>query len=181
MDAHVTVLSITGSIGALSAGWSFLQKAADSLHARAERRQAQLRSLLAEQKEHQRTFDEVFDYASTLDGHLRVDPRQLRFLPEEVATRSRTDSAFEHLRNVHKAVCLGLIAKSDLGPWVYWIHRVDGRAALGEYARACGYGSFMSPLIDWTKGSPELTALREHCPWWSVQPAEPRQARASSG
>ncbi|MBX3202146.1 MAG: hypothetical protein KF894_28715 [Labilithrix sp.] len=107
----------------------------------------------------------VFDYRSELCIHLRVD--MLVFTKEEVATRSRTDAAFEHLRELHRSVAMQLIEPDDLGPWIYWIHRVETRAELKGYARACGYDAFMADLVAWTQGTDELRLLQRHCPWWS--------------
>jgi hypothetical protein len=158
----------SGGYAAIKAGVSWREKARESRLAAAHRRMTELRGLTAHRDECKPIFDEIFDYESDLDDHLRIT--DLRFKAAEALTRSKADQAFEHLREVHRVVELGLIEKADLGPWVYWVHRVGARRPLKLYAEACGYWWFVAELAAWTADSQELKLLREKCPWW--QPGE---------
>ena len=143
----------TGSIAAtglgiissgISAAWSFYQKAKESIRVRRKARQEEVLRLQFALREVRSVFDDIIDYESELDSHLRTN--NLSFPPDEIATRSSVDRAFDHLRDVHRSVLLELIDKSDLGPWVYWVYRIETRPPVMEYARACGYGVFLSDL-----------------------------------
>lgn len=157
----VSALGIVTS--GLTAAWSFYQKARESIRAGRQARQNEVLRLQAALKGVQDVFSRIFDYASALDHHLRV--RELSFDPEEVQTRTQVDDAFEHLRDVHRSVVLDLIQKEDIGPWVYWIHRVETRDPIRTYAEACGYGAFMDELTVWASASSELKHLKANCPW----------------
>jgi hypothetical protein len=151
-------------IGAVSAAFSWLEKGKDLQRSITERRQTEIRRMKAEFEKQSQVFFGVFDYASDADTHLRLT--NLGFSPDEARTRIQVDQAFEFLRDMHTSVRLGLIKKTDIAPWAYWIHRVETRDVLQRYARACGYYAFLSELIAWTAASSELRELEEHCPWW---------------
>jgi len=147
----------------ISAAWSFYQKAKETIRIRHQGRQEEVLRLLLGLRDLRSVFDDIIDYKSDLDDHLRTT--NLSFTAEEIETRSSVDRAFDHLRDVHRSVLLQLIDKRDLGPWVYWIYRIETRPPVMEYARACGYGIFLSDLNKWIAHSPELVELKSHCPW----------------
>lgn len=160
----ISASALTFSAGAVAAAFNWLEKARDQRRTRVERRREEIERLLAAYEKYDDTFCDIFDYQSDLDDHIRID--RLAFNAAEVATRTSVDEAFDHLRQVHWSVRSGLIEHEDLGPWVYWIHRVDTREPLARYARACGYGAFLDDLRRWTARSSEIRELVRHCPWW---------------
>ena len=143
-----------------------------------ERRNAEVRRLLAEFQKHADVFSKIFDFSSVSDNDLRM-ARPFLFNPQEVRTRVLVDEAFEHLRDVHRSVSLGLIEPADLSFWTYWIHRIKTRTPLADYSTACGYDSFVAPLQAMTQDDPQLEELDAHCPWWRVEKRE--DARADIG
>lgn len=151
-------------IGAVTAAFSWFEKAREIRGAISERRRNEIHRLKQEFDKLSPTFSRIFDYTSQADAHLRID--NLGFNSKEVKTRFEVDTAFEFLRDMHTSVRLGLIKKIDITLWCYWIHRVETRDALKRYARACGYYSFLKDLIAWTAASSELRELEQHCPWW---------------
>lgn len=161
--------ALSACLAALSAARSWYEKSQTEQRTRRERRATQIEALLARFKPLRSTFDEVFDYSGPADAALRLV--NLRFTLEEQEMRSKADAAFEFLRDVHRSVRLGLIEPDDLDPWIYWIHRTAGSKSVAEYARACGYGSFLTELRAWTVASPQLDELRRHCPWWHERDA----------
>jgi len=154
----------SGSYAAIQAGISWRERGRDVGRQSRERRMAELRTLLGKLEACQASLNDIFDYQSSLDAHLRLV--DLVFGPDETDTRARADRAFEHFREVHRAVQMQLIEPDDLGPWVYWIHRIKTRPVLESYSEACGYDAFISDLANWTKDTKELKLLREKCPWW---------------
>jgi hypothetical protein len=178
LETITTVLGIvtgvvSGSYAAIRAGMAWHQQSV-------ERRMKELVRLLALRKEHQDILDEIFDYSSLLDDHLRVAAERLVFTHEEFETRARADRAFEHFRELHLSVQMGLIEKVDLSPWTYWIHRVFTRDALKRYSEACGYDAFMSDLARWTENAEELRLLKTHCPWWKMTGRDATQLAAAA-
>jgi len=169
----VTAVVAAGTfiVGVISAKRSWDEKRRDTERAQMERRQAEVHRLMDSFGKEATTFNDVFDYDSDLDAHLRL--KDLLFTAEEQATRTRTDRAFEHLRDLHRSLRLGLISSDDLSFWTYWLHRVPHRIALAAYARACGYEAFMTPLREASREDPQLADLTKHCPWW---PREKDQA-----
>jgi hypothetical protein len=175
-NGFVTDITLLGSttavlFGGITAGLSFVEKARDLRRLQKERRQSEILRLLSMLQKNLDTFSNIFDYASSLDEHLRTT--DLVFSKEEVSTRSTVDVAFEHLRDVHRSVHLRLLHKTDLAPWVYWIHRIQTRAPICKYAAACGYYAFLDDLQAWTKSSKELQQLKANCPWWLREGREP--------
>ena len=151
-------------IGAASGGLALIAKANELWKNLAEKRRLEIQRLLTEFDKNQNIFADIFDYSSALDEHLRIE--RLSFDKTETKTRSDVDKAFEHLRDVHNSLRLGLIRKADLAPWIYWIHRIKTRGALMNYAKACGYLVFINRLSNLTKNSHELKELEQFCPWW---------------
>jgi hypothetical protein len=159
------VATLTFIVGAISAKRSWDEKRRDLVRGQMERRQAEVRRLMVDFAGQAKTFNDIFDYESDLDAHLRLN-MNVEFTDEEVATRTRVDGAFEHLRDVYRSLRLSLIQSDDLSFWTYWIHRVPLRAPLAAYATACGYDSFLSPLRTATANDPQLKELVKNCPWW---------------
>ncbi len=158
---------LAGAIGVvasgLTAGWSFYQKARESIRTGRQARQNEVLRLQAALKTVLEVFSRIVDYKSAFDHHLRVI--NLSFDADELATRLKVDDAFEHLRDVHRSVTFGLMTKDDIGPWVYWIHRIETREPIRVYSHACGYGAFMDDLNTWAKATKELKYLKNNCPW----------------
>ncbi len=154
------------SIGAISAAISWYEKAAESRRSRCEKRHLEIQRLICRFKEIEEVFIVKIDYASSEDDHLRIADDV--FNQEEVNTRLCVDKAFEHLREVHTSVRLKLIAKNDLGHWIYWIYRSISRPPLREFAKACGYMTFMNDLIEWTVKSNEYKELARECPYIGI-------------
>lgn len=172
MDLETTLKWMTlvtgvasASYAAIQAGRAWVERTADVRRQAMERRMQTLRELLDQFATVLPIFSAVFDYDSVVAKHLRVD--DLAFGDEEAQTRAKTDQAFEFLRLVHASVRMGLIEREDLGPWIYWIHRVATRPVLLRYSEACGYESFRAELARWTEGAEELSMLRRACPWWA--------------
>lgn len=170
MDLKDTISSfslLASAVGIVASGitaaWSFYQKAREAIRTGRLARQNEVLRLQLALKGVQGVLSRVFDYVSPLDHHLRI--RDLAFDEAEVTTRTQVDEAFEHFRDVHRSVTLELIEKEDIGPWVYWIHRVETRGPIHTYANACGYGAFMDDLTVWANASKELQHLRGKCPW----------------
>jgi hypothetical protein len=163
------VATLTFVVGAISAKRPWDEKRRNLKLSQMKKRQGEVHRLMDAFAAHAATFANVFDYESGTDRDLRID--NLTFQPEETATRTRVDGAFEHLRDLYRSLSLGLIEAKDLSFWTYWIHRVPQRVALADYARACGYDSFLRPLREATTLDPQLRELQEHCPWWPKEAA----------
>ena len=181
MDIKPIIDSITGIVatltfvvGAVSAKRSWDEKRRDIQRTQMERRQGELRRLMDAFEGQASIFNEIFDYESDLDAHLRLTNLDTDFTDEEVGTRTLVDQAFEHLRDLQRSLRLGLIEADDLSFWTYWIHRIRQRPPLAAYARACGYDSFLAPLREATVQDPQLRELQAHCPWWPGSDADPR-------
>jgi hypothetical protein len=157
--------ALSGSFAAVQAGRSWLQRTKDLRRGESASRAAELGKLHISFKAVGDTFAQIFDYTSVLDRALRLE--NLSFSDDEAQTRTRVDEAFSFLRELHTAVRLDLIDRSDLGPWAYWIHRIDTRPAIKSYSAACAYEVFRQDLVSWTEGSPEISMLARMCPWWT--------------
>lgn len=160
--------AVSASVAALAAAFGFMGRAQAWYRQGRHERHNEIQRLLSELTSVKHILARYFDYQGLHDLDLRI--HDLYFSNAEAKTRTEVDEAFEHLRNVHRSLKLGLVKKADLDPWVYWVHRVRNlnRKPLHEYEKACGYSVFMDDLRSWTRDSKQLSELKANCTWWDV-------------